>query len=211
MTRQDFRKLAASLTSLVLLSVCLFIAWPTQGGVFSWQSRQKTITKYEHRKMPLRFGKVKAAGKFIELQPGPESQESQGGFDGDDDWMKGLTVSFKNTSDRNIVYFRLDLMFPETEGPKPMMAFPLIFGRRPKDAEDRNYDRLLAPGEEVELSLTDERYGRLRNFLKNGSFDKVTSVRLFLETVIFDDDIMWNGGDLYRRNQNDPNNWLPIR
>jgi hypothetical protein len=102
-------------------------------------------------------------------------------------------------------------MFPETEGARPMMAFPLIFGRWPKDANDRSYDTLLKPGEDVEITLTDEDYGKMRAFLKSGSFDKVSNVRLFLETVIFDDDLMWNGGDLWRRSPNDPNNWLPIR
>jgi hypothetical protein len=51
----------------------------------------------------------------------------------------------------------------------------------------------------------------MRNFLKSRSFDKVSTVRLFLETAIFDDDIMWLGGDLWRRNPNDPNQWFPIR
>jgi hypothetical protein len=158
--------------------------------------------------MPLRYNKVKAAGKLFELKAGPETQED---FEGDDDWMKSLAVNFTNTSDKNIVYFRLLLIFPETESAGPPMAFPMIFGRRPKDSNDRNYDNVLKPGEEVEIVLTDDQYGKLRSFLKSRSFDKVSSVRLFLEEAVFDDDIMWNGGDLWRRNQNDPNQWFPIR
>lgn len=211
MSRQGFRKLAANGAILIALSVCLFFvsspraAW---GSVFWGQGRQKSITRHVEKNMPLRFDKVKAAGRALELKGGDESQED---FDANDDWMKGLAVTFKNTSDKNIVYFRLDLMFPETEGQEPMKAYHMIFGRRPKDSSDRDNDKVLKPGEEVELALTDDDYSRMRAFLKKGSFDTVSNVRLFLETVIFDDDLMWNGGDLWRRNPNDPNNWLPIR
>jgi hypothetical protein len=217
MTRQVLRKLAGNLSILILLSACLFFvsspkaAW---GSAFFWQTPKKSITKYEHRKMPLRFGKVRAAGKLLELKAGPESRESQESreeFDADDDWMKGLAVNFTNTSDKAIVYFRLLLIFPETESAGPPMAFPMIFGRRPKDAEDRNFDNVLKPGEEAEVALNEDQYGKLQNFLKSSSFDKVTSVRLFLEEVAFDDDLMWMGGDLWKRDPNDANQWLPIR
>ncbi len=211
MTRQDLRKLAIALTTLIVLSVCLILASRPRaawGSVFWGQGRQKSITRHLEKNMPLRFDKVKAAGRALELKGSDETQEE---FDASDDWMKGMTVNFKNTSTRNIVYFRLDLMFPETEGQEPMRAYHMIFGRRPKDSTDKDYDTLLTPGEEVELTLNDEQHGKMQAFLKKGGFDKVSNVRLFLETVIFDDDSMWNGGSLYRRDEKDPNNWLPIR
>src|SRR5262245_34382413 len=119
MSKQSFRKLLANGPILIALSICLFfVSSPRQAWALLWQSRQKTITKYEHRSMPLRFGKVKAAGKLLDLQPGPESketQESRDEFDADDDWMRGLTVNFTNTSGKNIVYIQMLLIFPETE------------------------------------------------------------------------------------------------
>ena len=215
MSRQDFRKLIANFITLILLLVCLFIALsPRQAWAFLWQSRQKTITKYEHRSMPLRFGKVKAAGKLLELKAGPETQETQESreeFDADDDWMRGLAVNFTNMSGKKIVYIQMLLIFPETESAGPPLAFPMTYGRMPKDSDDRNFDNVLKPGEEVEITLTDDQYGKLRSFLKSRSFDKVSNVRLFLETAVFDDDIMWNGGDLWKRNPNAPNHWLPIK
>ena len=103
------------------------------------------------------------------------------------------------------------LIFPETESAGPPMAFPMVYGRMPKDSGDRNFDNVMKPGEEVELSLTDERYSKLRGFLKNKSFDTVASVKLFLEDVAFDDDLMWMGGDLQKRDPNNPNTWIPIK
>ncbi len=215
MSKQSFRKLVANLTILILLSACLFaVASPRKAWAFLWQSRQKTITKYEHKSMPLRFGKVKAAGRLLELKAGPETketQESREDFEADDDWLKGLAVNFTNTSGRNIVYIQMLLIFPETESAGPPMAFPMVYGRMPKDSGDRNFDNVLKPGEEIELSLTDERYNKLRGFLKNKSFDKVASVKLFLEDVAFDDDLMWMGGDLQKRDPNNPNTWIPIK
>ncbi|HEY7180324.1 MAG TPA: hypothetical protein VIC84_02845 [Blastocatellia bacterium] len=210
MSRQGLRKHVANFATLAPLLVCLFIASSPRaalGSVFSWQSHQKSITKYQHRNQPLNFDKVKAAGKLIELKAGSESKED---FDGDDDWMRGLAVTFKNTSNKNIVYFQLLLQFPETGAAGLIMSHPMNFGRMPKDSNDRNYDNVLRPGEEVEITLTDDQYGSLRSFLKSRSFDKVSNVRLFLDTVIFDDDIMWAGGDQWRRNPNDPNQWFPI-
>src|SRR5215510_13629527 len=100
MSRQDFRKLVTNFITLILLLVCLFIVSSPRAAWGFWrQSRQKTVTKYEHRSMPLRFGKVKAAGKLLELKAGQETQESQESreeFDADDDWMRGLAVNFTN-------------------------------------------------------------------------------------------------------------------
>jgi hypothetical protein len=91
------------------------------------------------------------------------------------------------------------------------MAFPLTFGRRPKDANDKSFDYILKPGEETEVTLNNDQYSKLRGILKNRSYDKVSSVRLFLEEAAFDDDLMWNGGDLLRRDPSEPNRWLHIK
>jgi len=215
MSKQSFRKIAANLFILIALSVCLFfVSSPQRAWAVLWQSRQKTITKYEHPSMPLRFGKVKAAGKLLELKAGPETREtreSREEFDADDDWMKDMTVSFTNTSDKNIVFIQMLLIFPETESAGPPLAFPMTYGRMPKDSGDRNFDNVLKSGEEVELALTDEKYNKLRDWLKNKSFEKVSSVRLFLQEAVFDDDMMWTGGSLARRDPKDPNNWIHIQ
>src|SRR5262245_10671287 len=169
MTRQSLRKLVANLCILIALTVCFFfVSSPQKAWALFWQSRQKTITKYEHRNMPLRFGKVKAAGRHMEIKAGPETlttQESREEFEADDDWIRGFAVNFTNTTDKNIVFIQMLLIFPETESAGAPLAFPITYGRMPKDANDRNFDNLLQPGEEVELVLTDERYGKLRNFL----------------------------------------------
>jgi hypothetical protein len=210
MSRQDFRKLVTNFTTLILLLVCLFIIsspQPAWGSMFWWQSPRKSISNRPQRNRPVNFDKINAAGKLIELKAGSVSKEE---FDGDDDWMRGFAVTFKNTSNKNIVYLKLLLEFPETEVAGPMMAFPIIFGRQPKNSNDRSFDNLLKPGEDVEIALTDDKYSSLRSFLKSRSFDKVSNISLFLDMVIFDDDIMWTGGDLWSRNPNDPNQWVPI-
>jgi hypothetical protein len=150
---------------------------------------------------------MKVAGKLFEFEAGSEFKKD---FDGYDDWMRGLAITFKNTSNKNIVYVRVFLLFPETEAAGPGMGFPLQFGRFPKKPSIGSYDNLLKPGEEMEIILTDDEHNRLQSFLKSGSFNKVNRLRLFLESVIFEDDIMWFGGDLMRRDPDNPNRWLPI-
>jgi hypothetical protein len=211
MSRQDLRKIATNFTTLILLLICLFIASssrPAWGSVFWWQSPRKSIIHTPQRNQPIQFDKVKIAGKLIELKANSESKED---FDGDDDWMRGLTVSFKNTSDKNIVYVSLVLMFPETTSAGPVMGFPLQFGRKPENADDKNYEGVLKPGEETEIVLTDDKHEHMQTFLKSRSFNKMSEVRLFLGSVVFDDDIQWFGGDLMRRDPKNPRQWHTIR
>jgi len=203
-------KIVAKFTAMILLVICFFLissAQPLGLNAFEGQSSQKSITYSPHRNQPVRFDKIKAAGKLFEFEAGSEFKKD---FDGDDDWMRGLAITFKNTSNKNIVYVRVFLLFPETEDAGPIMSCPLQFGRFPKKPSIGSYDNLLKPGEEMEIILTDDEHNRLQSFLKSGSFNKVNRLRLFLESVIFEDDIMWFGGDLMRRDPDNPNRWLPI-
>jgi hypothetical protein len=210
MSRQESLKIVANFANLTLLIVCLFLISSSQPlglSAFWGQPSQKSITYSRQDDQPLRFDKIQAAGKLIEVEADSETKKD---FEGDDDWMRGLVVTLNNTSNKNIVSIRLFLLFPETTVAGPMMGFPLSFGRIPKNSYDRSYDNLLKPGEKVDLVLTDDKHNDLRSFLKSRSFSKVNNVRLKLESVIFDDDIMWLGGLFMRRDPNNPKQWNPI-
>jgi hypothetical protein len=211
MTRQSFRKLAANLATLIALSACLFylsspqVAW---GSVFSWQSPQKSITHTPQQNQPLRLEKVRIAGSLALPKAGSAIQEN---LDAGDDWMKGLAITLKNTSDKNIVYAMVMLHFPETDSAGQPMGSPMVFGRAPKDSNDRNYKAVLKPGEEAEITLTDAEYESLQSFLRGMAFSRVSSVELLLDAVVFDDDTLWSQGMQMRRDANNPKQWRTIR
>jgi hypothetical protein len=174
--------------------------------VFWWQSPKKSITHSPQRNQPVGLEKIKVAGQEIKLKAETESKED---LEGDDDWMKNLTVTLKNTSDKNIVYALLVMNFPETAAAGPM-SHPLHYGRYPKSPDDLKAVTALKPGEEAEITLAAAEYDNLKTFLKSMSFSNVNSFEIKLDSVIFDDDLLWFGGILMRRDPNDPKQWHTI-
>ena len=152
MSRQDLRKLFTNFTTLILLLFCLFIissSYPAGGSVFWWQSPQKSITHSPQRNQPVRVDNIVAAGNFFEFKAESEATKE---FESGNDWMRDLTVAFENTSNKNIVYVRFFLLFPETTVAGPIMGSPLAFGRYPDKPGIGSSDKLLSPGEKVEIA-----------------------------------------------------------
>jgi hypothetical protein len=208
MSRKDFRKLLGNFAILGMLVACLvFLTASTKSagfGVFWGQPEKKVISHSKWKTEPVKFVKVKAAGKAVGFK-----EE----FDSDDEWMRGLVVTLKNTSNRNIAYINLYLQFPETGtgGPEGyIMSFKLEYGKYPHSPSNGNYDKLLRPDEEAELALPDTDYNELRSFLQSRSFYKVNALHIHLDSVIYDDDTMWSGNALFRRDPSNPNSWILI-
>ena len=59
---------------------------------------------------------------FFEFKAESEATKE---FESGNDWMRDLTVAFENTSNKNIVYVRFFLLFPETTVAGPIMGSPL--------------------------------------------------------------------------------------
>jgi hypothetical protein len=138
----------------------------------------------------------------------------RGKVDDDDEWMDGLTVGLRNTSTRAITYAQVTLDFPKaensSESAEPPLRYFLYFGTREKpDAAAPQPS--IKPGEVVELTLTEERYGVLKRHLRELKYSRgIKKVKMTLHTVVFDDDLMWSLGELMRRDPHDPHKWRPI-
>ncbi len=124
-----FTKLVSSQTILASISVLLFAAlfsiWPLGLSIFKahLQAQEKSIQKLKHYpNEPLQIVDIKAANKTIRLG------ES---FNSNNDWLKGLNLKVKNTSEKDIIYVEIDLNFPETQSSGYEMSFPLKLGHRP--------------------------------------------------------------------------------
>ncbi len=139
----------------------------------------------------------------------------RGRVEDDDEWMDGLTVGLKNTSDKPITYAEVALDFPKaensSESEEPPLIYYLYFGTREKP--DATTPRpSIKPGEIVELTLTEERYGILKRILQELKYSRgVRKVKMSLQAVIFDDDLMWLLGEMMRRDPNNPDRWVTIR
>lgn len=87
-------------------------------------------------------------------------------------WLRGLTLRFKNASSMPIAYVEIGLSFPESRYRDGGIGQSLRYGKNFAPGNRSAPDaRLLAPGEEAELTLTDEEFHAFRAFAErlNGS------------------------------------------
>jgi len=96
------RSLAFGATLLSMLAV--------SESTFAQQIRSRSLAPafdFSNMQMPVEILSIKLNGK--EVQPGEK-------IDGDDDWLLGLSFTFKNISDKPIAFIDIGLRFPSRKG-----------------------------------------------------------------------------------------------
>src|SRR5437868_3431042 len=111
MLKDRYEKLIGNTIILLVLFLSLFaITWSDTSfvvrGVLAQTERKKTITEEEWHNPPIRFIKIRVAEREVRL-----NEE----FENGDDWFKGLTLTIKNVSSKDIKYVDFLLSFPESE------------------------------------------------------------------------------------------------
>lgn len=133
-------------------------------------------------------------------------------FIAEDDWIRTLVISVKNTSNKRILFLNFDLLFRYPTGSKESLAmFHLLsYGnsalqRRLPLADEQRVG--LAPGESTAVQLSDKKFSDFQKFIAELRVpDSIEKVDLKIGRVIFDDDSMWSGGT-FRRDPNNPSSW----
>ena len=147
--------------------------------------------------MPVQIVSIKVKGK--ELAPGEKTV-------GDDDWLKDVSFTIKNVSEKPIAYVAMGLRFEPPPGAASAVVFTLSYGVDYPRVQPRggSSPQPIQPNQTVDLVLTDERYP---HYLKRLSLDGTPaalndSVRYYVERVVFEDDpnVIWEGGYLKRKN-----------
>jgi len=113
------------------------------------------------------------------------------------DWLKHLSFTIKNVSNKNIIYFRIDLLIWKKAEMPAAIGLPMEFGnRKPQSIEDFGSQakrRVLRPGEVVKAMVSDEDFSYWDNELKKYGAD-VDSVTMDIRLVYFDDGSGWQVG-----------------
>jgi hypothetical protein len=180
----------------------------TLGGLFR-------IDPLDPRKWTPVDGPPKSAASAIELKPGErivEVSSFKPDFDPDvllvtgievaghtvtpgqpftagDDWLRGLTVRFRNISAKPITYVQLGFSFPEAHYHDGGLAHTLRYGSYTAGGEQSALAaKMLLPGEEAEMIFTGSDYDAFRGFAEklNGSAD-FHRLRMGLALVKFED------------------------
>lgn len=188
----------------VLVFVALLMTVPALLAThsFAQQEKERLLERYVHQKEPLRIKAIKGKKGMINISKK---------FLDDDDWLKGLSISLENISEKSITYIQLEIEFPRPDDVPPLV-FPVVYGQGLlPDSESTVKSPAIKPGEEVVLSLSQEAYAVLKQSLDEEKYSKsIKHAIVDLRSVIFDDGIMWRAGRLMKRDPNDPRRWISI-
>ncbi len=152
--------------------------------------------------MPVEIVSMKVNGK--EIQAGEK-------ISGNDDWLRGLTFTLKNISDKPISYISMGL---RVDRPTRLLVYNLDFGFDPSSGAYRSQSpRRILPGESMDLVLTKDKYGVFLNMLDVGEFSRSFDVaQYYVQRVRFENemDVIWEGGNLKRRDPNESSKFIVI-
>ena len=188
--------------------VIIFIILITSAVCVTAQKRQRErlirrlpIQKNE----PLIITEIKVDGRSV-----PIDKE----FLAEDDWMKSLVISVKNTSDKRILFATLDFVFYRAPGSDPPIAgFDIFYGNyllrsRPPTASESLAG--LAPKEIADLQMSVNEFQALQELLRVAGLPPgVEKLNIKLGEVIFEDDTMWYVGAEFRR-EKDLTSWKRV-
>jgi hypothetical protein len=197
--------MAVTLRSLVVGALLFPLIAALSGPTRAQQLRDRELRPafdFTRIQMPVEFVAVKLNGR--EVRPGEKIQ-------GDDDWLRGVSFTLRNVSDKPLAYVTVALQFPQPQG---YVAYVLSYGI---DLSRR--DRMessppaIEPGQTVELALTAEKYPGFLRILKLGEAARSFDVApYFVERVCFEGepDIIWTGGMLKQRDPDRPTEFKAI-
>lgn len=191
------------IAALPLILACFALVHITSSQKKPTPKQDRVMKHQASTEDPIKIIKVKNKGALINVT---------GNTLADDDWLKGLTVSVKNTSGKFISFVELELHFVGPEKPvgEVFSIYPIIYGTPlpPPEPSSVEVANIIAPGEIFDVVLADDEYERLRTFLDRTNYPKsIKDVELKIYEVIFNDNTKWTAGSLFRRDPNNPDEW----
>lgn len=129
-----------------------------------------------------------------------------------EDWLNGLTITLKNSSDKPILLTSVQLQFPRPEGTKGGIAVDDIsYGNRAllaQPAEASAASAILAPGQSIDVHVSSDDLDRINSLLSfSGYKGNIDSVAIRIGHTIFADDTMWYAGTSLQRDHSTPSRW----
>lgn len=209
MTIDDRRRARLSILTFVLSASLVAVFSPAAASNPRQEESERVLKEGRGRNNVTEITRLKLKGSPIFFAKK---------FTGDDDWLKGLSVSVKNTSTKPIIYVELEIrLFGEGDkepGGKPGYIYPLSYGRRAADetadpAATPDAPKPIDPGGTVEIVLTAEEFLSLKNHLAAADYPlKMKQAELLVTDVFFADGTRWYKGVRLRRSPDDPARWV---
>ena len=151
---------------------------------------------------PVEIVSITLNGK--EVRPGEK-------ITGDDNWLRGISFTLKNISDRPVAGVIVGLEFPMPSG-FFMYALPYGVDMSHGDFRKESSPPPLQPGQTVDVVLTNYRYKSFLHVLEqarasiNGAPINLDTTTYYVETVCFENqpDVIWQRGFLKKRHPTEP-------
>ena len=178
----------------------------------------------------VRITQVSVAGKNVPLGEFALHLEGRDGtpFEADDDWLKNMTITLKNRTDKVIVCAEITLWFPETKGANPdhpnaTAAYMIKVGQRPASAlyhrdgskippDTANKPVVFAPGQTLVIPIADyvdEIQSQVEG-VGNTAFSHITKLNIQRNLFYFIDGTTWAVDSYFAPDPEHPGNYTRL-
>ncbi len=148
-------------------------------------SKEKQITRPSEKIEPFAIVDVKSDQKAIQFGKT---------FSQDGDWLKDLSISYKNNTHKTIVSFSISLFFPETIESGNLMAYSFTSETPLTAALKGERGELVHPGEIVPIAMDENEFRKMKTFIERRQpLNSLRKVELRVGFVLFDDGTAWDG------------------
>lgn len=135
---------------------------------------------------------------------------------GDKDWIKNLTVRFKNISNKAICYANINLIIQPVGKLKIPLQLNLKYGMPinlmelvNKEAVS-NYSHKIQPGQTFDVSLSESGKQFLDSIVEEYEISEIEHTDVSPDFILFEDSRVWSLGHEVQQNTVDPAHWLVI-
>jgi len=166
------------------------------------QSTEKTIEVKEFPNKPLEVKDISVkevnilSGQKINVRTLAES----GG------WLDDLKFTIKNKWNKQIIYIKIDLAFPETflAAGRPIMIESMDIGNHPQAKLQVRKPLALNPGDIFIHTLTKQSLSEFKKYLEQEGFQlsDLNNAVILINDVFFNDGTVWVQGNWFRHNPN---------
>lgn len=189
---------------LVLLTV-VFCMLPNVIHSSGSQNADKILEKGKDYNPPVKITLVKSKIGVIETDKKISAS---------DDWLRGLTISVRNDSDKVVTGLVIYIQFrrPTNQAKELDLVAPISYGRDPLASPEETSATTaepILPGQTKDIALSDQAYDSLRSILDNLNYPaSIKSVRLEVKIIGLQDGTYWSNGTIFRRDPNNPGKWI---
>ena len=168
------------------------------------QSDEKVIEITEFPKKPFEVGDLSV--KEVNILPGQKLNVTT--LAESDGWLDDLKFTIKNKWDKQIIYIKIDLEFPETfAAGRPLMKGKLDVGVHPQatgNAKRFGKPIALNPGETFTYTLSKQWLTEIKKFLEQDGFQlaNLNKASIRISNIFFNDGTVWVEGNWFRHNPN---------